>query len=430
MRRHYSLIGCILFCWACNNIEDASPAKRKTFVRFYEAAHDLTGVSAEPVENGYVILGNEKDNKQSIFIQTDHTGERIAPDIIFHGGYSNGLKVAADGYYIIGDSIKSSQESGEGSVFDLIVSSARLFKLDKNGNVVRKVVITDRKETTNITDFHGGAMTFNSITNELVVLGTFKKGSSTERPYLIAFNPTTFDTLWTKNYDVIDRDYVNSKSVHITPTGRILWASALLRENQNFSRSYIGIPYIKENSTFENFSEFGALTDQQLFVNDIQPAESSAFGYGIIGTYASPAGVDDANMFFLRVNQYGSIIEGSERYFDGERSADNKSVSADESERDDTGDAITSTQDGGFVLAGSMESTPNRGNGGTDIFLVKVDGQGNVLWNRVLGGKGNETVSSIRETDDGGLLICGSNDASDLSSIFIMKTDRNGELKD
>jgi len=77
-----------------------------------------------------------------------------------------------------------------------------------------------------------------------------------------------------------------------------------------------------------------------------------------------------------------------------------------------------------------MTTTLNRGKGGTDIFLVKVDAQGNVLWNKVLGGAGNETVNSIRETADGGLLICGSNDASDLSSIFVMKTDRNGEMKD
>lgn len=75
-----------------------------------------------------------------------------------------------------------------------------------------------------------------------------------------------------------------------------------------------------------------------------------------------------------------------------------------------------------------MLTTPNRGKGGKDIFLVKVDGDGNILWNKVLGGAGNETVSSIREMTDGSLLICGSNDVSGLSSIFIMKTDKNGEL--
>jgi hypothetical protein len=75
-----------------------------------------------------------------------------------------------------------------------------------------------------------------------------------------------------------------------------------------------------------------------------------------------------------------------------------------------------------------MLTTPGRGKGGKDIFLIKIDAFGNVVWNKILGGTGNETVSSIRETADGGLLLCGSNEVSGLSSIFIIKTDKNGEL--
>jgi hypothetical protein len=77
-----------------------------------------------------------------------------------------------------------------------------------------------------------------------------------------------------------------------------------------------------------------------------------------------------------------------------------------------------------------MLTTPNRGNGGKDILLIKVTSQGEILWNKIIGGAGDETVSTIRETDDGGLLICGSNNVSGLSSIFMIKTDAKGELKD
>jgi hypothetical protein len=77
-----------------------------------------------------------------------------------------------------------------------------------------------------------------------------------------------------------------------------------------------------------------------------------------------------------------------------------------------------------------MLTTTTRGNGGLDIFLVKVDGSGNILWNKIIGGDGDETVNSIREAEDGGLVICGSNNLSGLSSIFLIKTDRNGDLKD
>ncbi|HTJ47983.1 MAG TPA: hypothetical protein VL443_00920 [Cyclobacteriaceae bacterium] len=429
MISRYSLFGFLLFCWACTNIEDAKPSERNTFIRFYEKAHNLYGIAAEPIENGYAILANEtlaNGNQNTILIRTDKTGERVADDLVLAGGSSKGMKVTSDGYYIIGDSIKLNLQSSDISVFDLVIYSARIFKLDLNGNVVKKLVIADRKDTTNLIDFHGGALTF-TAQNELIALGTYKYLAGSEKPYLVAINPSTFDTLWSKNYDLIDRDYVNGKSVHATPSGKILWASALLKDNQNFSRSYLCIPYVKENSTFENFSQFGELTDQQLYANDIQPAASSAFGYGIAGTYATPTGTN-GNMFFARVDQFGNIITGSELYFDGELSANNKAVAENESSSDDTGDAIISTQDGGFIIGGSMLTTPNRGKGGKDIFLVKVDGDGNVLWNKVLGGAGNETVSSIREMEDGSLLIAGSNDVSGLSSIFIMKTDKNGEL--
>jgi hypothetical protein len=432
MNLRYSLIGCLLCCcWGCNNIEDAKPAERKTFIRFYEAPHNLYGVAAESVDGGIIILANEtlaNGGQNSILIRTDEHGERIGEDVIIPNGYANALKATADGYYIIGDSIKTNLESSE--ITDLQVFSARLFKLDKTGHVMNKLVMADRESTSRITDIHGDAITLDTLSGDLIILGTFKSFGASERPFIAALNPTSLDTVWSKPYEIIDRDYVNSKSLHIAPSGRLIWATALLKENQNFTRSYLGVPYVKENSTFDNFSQFGEATDQQLYANDIQPSESSAFGFGIVGTYASPTG-GDGNLFFIRVDQFGSIIPGSEKFFDGESLGNNNEpVTANSSASDDTGDALISTQDGGFILAGSMSTTPNRGNGGKDIILIKVDGSGNILWNKIIGGAGDETVSSIRETDDGKLLICGSNNLSGLSSLFVMKTDKNGTLMD
>lgn len=433
MNFRLALIGIILCCWGCQNIEDATPAKRSTFIRLYEAAHNVYGVTAEPTEDGYIILGNEtlaNGNQNGMVILTDAQGERATADVILEGGPARSLKATGDGYYVIGDSIKLNLESSDVPVYDLVVNSARLFKLNFSGTIMNKIVIADRSDTINITDIFGGAVTINNEQDEVIVLGTFKNAgaATTQRPFVAALDPVTLDTIWVKTYDAIDRDYVNSRSVHMNDLGKIIWATALLKENQNFSRSYLGIPYVQENSTFENFSQFGEQTDQQLYSNDIQPAVPSAMGYGIVGTHASPAGTG-GNMFFIKANQSGNVIESTVRYFDGEMSlADPAAVAEGQSRSEDTGDAIIATHDGGFVLAGSMLTTPERGNGGKDIFLVKVDSDGDMLWNKVIGGAGDETVSSIRETADGGLLICGSNNASGLSSIFIMKTDMNGDL--
>jgi hypothetical protein len=82
----------------------------------------------------------------------------------------------------------------------------------------------------------------------------------------------------------------------------------------------------------------------------------------------------------------------------------------------------------GYVLACTMESTPTVGNGGKDILLIKLDAFGNLQWKKLIGGAGDETVTSIRETPDGGFLLCGTNTINGLSTIMLVKTDSKGDL--
>jgi hypothetical protein len=429
MKTHHFLIGVLACCWACNNIEDVAPSERNTFIQFYEKARNLEGISAEVTADGFVILANEVDesNINGIFIYADRNGNETATERLILPRFSpKALKVTEDGYYVTGDRIKFNPTSE--NLFDLTVTSAMLYHIGLNGDTTSML----RADTAKVakTDFHGSSVTVNG-NGEVILLGTFKqaRAQAFERPFIAALNPSTLDTLWTKRYDVLERDYINTKSVHVTSTGNIIWASALLREAGDLSRTYLTIPYVKEKSVFINNDHYGENSDQELFANDIQPAEAPEFGYGVIGTYALPTG-NESNMFFIRVDHSGNFIPGSERFFDGELSAGNTAVTQGQSASDDTGDAITSTSDGGFILAGSMLTTTQRGNGGLDLFIVKVDAQGNILWNKIIGGEGDETVSSVREAGDGGLVICGSNNLSGLSSIFLIKTDKNGNLND
>ncbi len=84
-----------------------------------------------------------------------------------------------------------------------------------------------------------------------------------------------------------------------------------------------------------------------------------------------------------------------------------------------------STNDGGFVLAGSFKSTAAN----LDIFLLKVNELGDPVWFKTFGGSGDETPVAIREDENGNLLVCGTNELGNYATVFLMKTDRNGELK-
>jgi hypothetical protein len=74
-------------------------------------------------------------------------------------------------------------------------------------------------------------------------------------------------------------------------------------------------------------------------------------------------------------------------------------------------------------------STIDRGNGGLDIWLIKTDVTGKVVWNNIYGGTGDETVNSIRSLPDGSFLLAGGSSTGGLSAAFIMRIDSNGAVK-
>jgi hypothetical protein len=417
---------------ACTNLDDAGMEERNTFMHFYEGANSYTAAAAEITSDGYIIVGTvllvdgTTTDSKIVVIRTDPYGQRIGDEILISGGTASGVKVSSNGYIVIGDSIQYNLNSEQ--IPELVNNWSRLIQMDNNGTITsdnsyaRKITLPG--DTTHV-DFHGDAVTFDDQGN-IVTLGTFKAPGSHEFAYVAALNPTTLDTLWRKGYDYIDRDYTNAKSVFYNNAGNVVWGTSVQNEVSSFSRSYLSIPVIKDSSVFVNSDYYGENTDQSFLIEDMQP---SPLGYGVIGTYSQADGTK-GNLFFIRVDNSGNFRTGTARYFDGIESQNNEPLAdSTVSNSEDTGNAITATRDGGYVLAGTITTTPQRGNGGKDIWLIKIDGFGNPIWNKLIGSSTDETVSSIRETADGGLLICGTKTLGALSSIFLIKTDSNGELK-
>jgi len=71
---------------------------------------------------------------------------------------------------------------------------------------------------------------------------------------------------------------------------------------------------------------------------------------------------------------------------------------------DDHGWAVVQTSDEGYAIAGYTSSF---GAGDTDFWLVKINIDGNVLWNETYGGEAREEVYSVIQTVDGGYAIAG-----------------------
>jgi len=89
---------------------------------------------------------------------------------------------------------------------------------------------------------------------------------------------------------------------------------------------------------------------------------------------------------------------------------------------DDEGVCLQQTIDGGYIILGNTRSFDSRDQ---DIWLIKTDSQGNELWNRVFGESGDDSASEVHQTADGGYIIIGTDHNSD---FYVIKTDANGSI--
>jgi len=82
----------------------------------------------------------------------------------------------------------------------------------------------------------------------------------------------------------------------------------------------------------------------------------------------------------------------------------------------DKANSIHQTTDGGFIVAGSSASTDGDvfGNhGGGDFWILKLDASGDTIWTRCFGGSGDERANSILQTEDGSYIVAGYTESND-----------------
>lgn len=92
----------------------------------------------------------------------------------------------------------------------------------------------------------------------------------------------------------------------------------------------------------------------------------------------------------------------------------------------DYGQSVCETSDGGFVIAGY---TVSYGAGYTDVYLIKTDINGDSLWTRTFGGTARDYGYSVCETSDGGYIITGKTQDLIVANwdVYLIKTDSNGD---
>ena len=94
----------------------------------------------------------------------------------------------------------------------------------------------------------------------------------------------------------------------------------------------------------------------------------------------------------------------------------------------DWGYSLLQTSDGGYAIAGSTQSF---GAGLSDAYLVKLDANGNLQWTKTIGGPKSESGRSLIQTSDGGYAIAGYTKSfgAGEDDVYVVKLDANGNLQ-
>lgn len=149
----------------------------------------------------------------------------------------------------------------------------------------------------------------------------------------------------------------------------------------------------------------GVKSDKGYFV---QPTFDGGF---ILTGETNSFGSGDCDVWLLKINEVGDTVwtrtYGGKNY--------------------DWGEAVVQTSDGGFLIVGGTKSF---GSGGTDVWLIRTDSSGDTLWTRTFGGKGDDWAEEVAQTTDGGFIIPGwtnSTPNGDFDALLI-RCDASGNL--
>jgi hypothetical protein len=366
-----------------------------TFERWYGGSGIDHGYSVCEASNGdYIVVGSTKSygvySSAVMMIQTDSIGDTIRLKLYDAtlGEYGASVSQTYDGGYII---------SGWTFSFARYWSKGYLIKVDSLG---------DTLWTRHYGKHYRNAQFFSAIQtldSGYVAAGfiTDSTGSNSCNIYLVKID-SNGDTLWTKKYG----GYLWDEGYSVDQTldgGYIITGSAT-----SFGAGGQDVYLIKTNSdgdTLWTKTYGGSGSDKGNSVSQTLDG-----GYIIAGTTNS-FGAGNADIYLVKTNSTGDSIwtktYGGTEY--------------------DNGYCVSQTSDGGYILTGKTNSY---GAGFDDVYIIKTDSLGDIMWTRTYGDTSSDRGLSIVQTNDGGFIVAGwtMSYGAGSNDFYLIKTDSLGNV--
>jgi hypothetical protein len=206
------------------------------------------------------------------------------------------------------------------------------------------------------------------------------------------------DTLWTKTYG-----HAGSSDLglcgDITSDGGFLISGVSVE----FTGGDVWVVRCDSNGDTLWTANYGGARWQQ--ANQI--IETADSGAVVVGDYSVASGDDD--LYIIRLDPNGDSLWTRRFGQIGEN---------------DGGQSIIELSDNGFLAVGS-----GRNAGNTDLYMVKVNSDGDEQWTKHYGGSNAETGYGVVELSDGGFIITGSTSSGSIgnSDLWLLRTDSDGD---
>jgi hypothetical protein len=406
-------------------------SKPTTFVKYYSDGQQDEAVDIlETSDKGYIILSHS-DSSNSIgvgwtnIIKTDFGGNTIWQKSFRGDGAKSDLvpsnfvsikdNSGADQGYVIVGTAKNLDKFG-----------ARLFVLRLNSDgTLKDSVYYFTQKLGNSSSFRstprtgqyvlgrGVAQSSNS-TNDIFVVGQVV-GPDLVTPippdingkggdmYFAQINGTTLDTVFTKIYGAGTSVLANRLYLDFTQTSAY-WGGTRT-DDQGTHMRLINAVF---NSQLTNFDLPYPSGESGYVGNDFSPY---GYGFALVGNNLSGSEID-----LVTVGSAGNELRPAIKV-----PSDNSNIIQI------TGNSVCSTLDGGLLILGTTAVDAQGTN--TDYYLAKLDPTGTQTWEKIQGGKYLDAGVRVLQSSDGGYVVLGTTTLANVKTVFLMKTDSQGNIQ-
>lgn len=324
-------------------------------------------------DGGFILTGSNFNNYDAFLMKTDSSGKELwnntfnGSDERFYASEFRAVDETTDGGYILGGIAVYDAYGRYGDAWLVKTDTAgkeqwnRTIGSENAGEQISAVRAVDDGYVVAVNIIWNN---YQEVPEETWLIRTDKKGNQ----------------LWMKKFNGTNRDLQRARD-----SGYILVVSESggwgYKENTTPPTGWIIRTDESGNEMWKK--GFGEYPMKMVTPNSVLQAKDN--GYIVVGDYIQDAWV-------INYDQYGN-----EKW--------RKIIKSRAGGIDQSFYSIVETTDGNYIIGGRTNMYRTTG---MDAILIKVDSNGNELWNMTAGGDGNQVVNSMQQTSDGWFIFGGS----------------------